>query len=78
MSINRLHRYAVSDSQIVNTLCAKLIEVMDNDPNMTFEDAYYYLNDVIWGDGLYFDVKTRLKELGLWTSDEATIRDVLD
>lgn len=76
--INRLRRYAVSDNTVVDTLCSKLVEVMDDDPEMTFEDAYGYLNYVIWEDGLYPDVKSRLKELGIWVSDDATIRDVID
>ena len=78
MSINRLRRYAVSDGQIVDTLCAKLIDHMDDEPNMAFEDGYYYLLVVDWEDNLYPRVKERLKELGIWTSDEATIRDVLE
>ena len=77
--INRLRRYAVPDNTVVDTLCSKLIEAMDNNPeDMTFEDAYYYLNAVIWEDGLYPDVKERLKEMNIWTQDDATIRDVID
>ena len=78
MSINRLRRYAVSDRQIVDTLCAKLIDHMDDDPEMTFEDAYYYLLVVDWEDGLYPSIKERLKEMNIWTQDDATIRDVID
>ena len=78
MSINRLRRYTVSDRQIVDTLCAKLIDHMDDDPEMTFEDAYYYLLVVDWEDGLYPSIKERLKEMNIWTQDDATIRDVID
>ena len=78
ISINRLRRYAVSDNTLVDTLCSKLVEVIDEQPDMTFEDAYDYLTYVIWEDGLYPDVKSRLKELGIWINDDDTIRDVID
>lgn len=77
-SINRLRQYAVSDNTLVDTLCYKLVEVMDEDPDMTFEDAYDYLTTVTWEDGLYPDVKSRLKELGIWINDDDTIRYVAD
>lgn len=75
--IDRLRRYAVADNTLVNTLCYKLVDIMDNDPEMTFEDAYDYLDHVIWEDGLYPDVKSRLKELGIWVKDDYTIGDVM-
>ena len=78
MSINRLRRYAVSDRQIVDTLCAKLIDHMDDEPNMTFEDGYDYLLVVDWEDNLYPAIKERLKELNVWTDDNDTLRDALD
>ena len=78
ISINRLRQYAVSDNTLVDTLCSKLVEAMDEQPDMTFEDAYYYLAYVTWEDGLYPDVKSRLKELGIWINDDDTIRDVTD
>lgn len=77
-SINRLRQYAVSDNTLVDTLCYKLVEVMDDGPDMTFEDAYDYLTTVTWEDSLYPDVRSRLKELGIWIGDDATIRDVTD
>ena len=78
-NIDRLRRYAVADNTLVNTLCYKLLDAMSSDPDITFEDAYdYYLTYVIWEDGLYPDVKSRLKELGIWINDDDTIRDVTD
>ena len=76
--INRLRKYAVSDRMLVDMLCAKIIDHMDDDPEMTFEDAYYYLLVVDWEDSLYPAVKERLKELNVWTDDNDTLRDALD
>lgn len=75
LALSRLYRYSVSDSQIVDTLCAKLVDHMDEDPDMTFEDAYNYVLNVDWEDNLFPRVKERLQELGIWTHDEDTIRD---
>ena len=76
--VNRLRKYAVSDGTLVDTLCAKLIDHMEDDSDMTFLDAYDYLHTVDWVDDLYPNIKERLKEMNIWIRDDATIRDVID
>lgn len=77
-AINRLRKYAVSDGTLVGTLCAKIIDHMNDDPEMTFEDAYDYLDAVTWENEFYPRVKMHLKQLGLWIRDDNTIRDITD
>lgn len=74
----RLTRYAESDYTIVDSLCAKLLFDMADDPDMTFEEAYNRLDSKTWANNLYPQVKERLKETLLWSSDNDTLRDSTD
>lgn len=78
LAYDRLTRYAESDYVIVDSLCAKLLFDMDDDPDMTFEEAYNRLDAKTWAKNLYPQVKERLKETYLWSGDSDTIRDSTD
>lgn len=67
-----------SDYTIVDSLCAKLLFDMADDPDMTFEEAYNRLDAKTWAHNLYPQVKERLKETLLWSNDNDTLRDSTD